>query len=340
MSTGYADLGMVLRISGRLKEAEAIYRESLDMLHQAGAGGSGYIGRSKSFLANLLCELNQLDEAWQLTSESIDHGQLWNNPNHLGHAYWTQARILYGKGDIGAAEEALHKAAKITMQPAVVPNLRTVVETFGVRLALTQGRVSEAQRWAEEHPISQKTPEQNIEVFDLQILAHARIWIAQEKFSAAWKLLEKLETEARAGGRANTLIEALTLKALAAPKRATALKVLESALELGVPEGYRRTFLDEGNRLQQLLESLRGRSALVKPLIGAIIGKPKIETILTARELDILRGMAEGLSNKEIGQKLFVSAGTVKAHSAAIYRKLEVANRTEAIARAKDLGLL
>ena len=56
--------------------------------------------------------------------------------------------------------------------------------------------------------------------------------------------------------------------------------------------------------------------------------------------LEILQGMAEGLSNKEIGQRLYISAGTVKAHSAAIYRKLDVANRTEAIARAKDLNLL
>lgn len=340
MSTGYADLGMVLRLLGRLKEAEATYRESLEMLHQAGAGGLGYIGRSKSFLANLLCERNQLDEAWQLTNESIEHSELWNNPNHRGHAYWTQARILHGKGDTAAAEEALKKAAKITMQPAIVPNLRAVVETFGVRLALAQGRVSEAQRWAEEHPISQKTPPQNIEVFDLQILAHARILIAQEKLSAAWKLLEKLEKDARTTGRTNTLIETLTLKTLAAPKRSTALEVLESAIELGIPEGYRRTFLDEGDRLQQLLESLRGRPNLVEPLLGAIPGKSKVETILTSREFDILRGMAEGLSNKEIGQKLFVSAGTVKAHSAAIYRKLEVANRTGAIARAKDLGLL
>ena len=340
MSTGYADLGMVLRLSGRLKEAEGIYRESLEMLHQNGVGGLGYIGRSKSFLANLLCERNQLDEAWQLTNESIDHSQLWNNPNHLAHAYWTQARILYGKGDWVAAEHALKKAGDVAAQPAVVPNLRAVVETFGVRLVLAQGGVSEAQRWAEEHPISQKTPPHNIEVFDLQVLTHARILIAQKKSSAAWKLLERLETDARGTDRTNTLIETLTLKALAAPKRSAALEVLESALELGIPEGYRRTFLDEGERLRHLLESLHARSALVEPLLGTIPGKRKLETLLTARELDILRGMAEGLSNKEIGQKLFVSAGTVKAHSAAIYRKLEVANRTGAIARAKDLGLL
>jgi ATP/maltotriose-dependent transcriptional regulator MalT len=62
------------------------------------------------------------------------------------------------------------------------------------------------------------------------------------------------------------------------------------------------------------------------------------ELVLTRRELDILRWMSAGLSNAEIGNKLFISAGTVKAHSAAIYRKLDVANRAEAISKAKDLG--
>ncbi len=56
--------------------------------------------------------------------------------------------------------------------------------------------------------------------------------------------------------------------------------------------------------------------------------------------MEILRLMAEGLSNEAIGQRLYISTGTVKAHSASIYRKLAAANRTQAIARAKDLGLL
>ena len=192
----------------------------------------------------------------------------------------------------------------------------------------------------EAHSLSEETSQRNTESFELQVLAHARVLISQGNLSAAWKLLERLETNARAEGRNNTLIETLMLKALAAPRHATALEVLESALKLGIPEGYRRTFLDEGDRLRTLLEDLRGRSALVEPLIGAAEKKSKAESPLTAREMDIMRGMAEGLSNKQIGQRLFISAGTVKAHSAAIYRKLDVANRTEAIARAKDTGLL
>lgn len=165
--------------------------------------------------------------------------------------------------------------------------------------------------------------------------------IAQGDKEVAWNLLDELEQDARHTNRVETLIKVLILKALASSSSASALKALEAALELGIPEGYRRVFLDEGEKVLSLLEGMRGRSELVMPLLGSKTEKNKNEQmILTTRELEILGGMAEGMSNKEIGQRLFISAGTVKAHSAAIYRKLDVENRTEAIARAKDLGLI
>jgi LuxR family maltose regulon positive regulatory protein len=192
----------------------------------------------------------------------------------------------------------------------------------------------------ESHPLNRDASQQNMEAFEMLALTHVRILLAQKNIPAVWKLLEELETPARDETRNNTLIEILTLKSLASTSRASALTSLESALSLGIPQGYRRIFLDEGSKLKPLLESLQGRTKLVEPLIGADEAKQKASGPLTARERDILRGIAEGLSNKEIGQKLFISAGTVKAHSAAIYRKLDVANRTGAIARAKDLGLV
>ena len=66
----------------------------------------------------------------------------------------------------------------------------------------------------------------------------------------------------------------------------------------------------------------------------------KPSSLLSDREIEILGCMAEGLTNPQIGKRLFISTGTVKAHSAAIYRKLDSANRSEAISRAKDLGLI
>lgn len=339
LSTSYVDLGMVLRLSGRLREAEATYREGLEMMQQSATSGLGFVGRLESFLANILYEKNELDEAMQLVNASIAHNEMWSNPNHIAHAYWTRSRILFGM-HAGSVEEGLDKAETTAAHPAVVPTLRMNVAALRVRFWLRKGCLQDAVRWMESHPLDGETIQQNVESFEIQALAHARILLAQEKFPNAWNLLDELETPARNHGRMNTLIEILTLKALAATSRIRALESLESALSLGVPEGYRRIFLDEGQNLKMLLNGLRGRTKFVEPLIGAEEAKSKMDGLLTARELDILGGMADGLSNKEIGQKLFISAGTVKAHSAAIYRKLDVSNRTGAIARAKDLGLV
>ncbi len=62
--------------------------------------------------------------------------------------------------------------------------------------------------------------------------------------------------------------------------------------------------------------------------------------ILSARELDILKLIADGLSNKEIGQKLFLAIDTVKGHNRKIFEKLEVTNRTEAVAKARAYKLI
>lgn len=339
LSTSYADLGMVLRLSGKLREAEATYREGLKVMKQSDAGGLGFVGRLESFLANVLYEKNELDEAIQLVNASIAHNEMWSNPNHVAHAYWTKSRILFGM-NADSVEDTLDKAEAAATHPAVVSTLRAGVDTLLVRFWLKTGRLNDAAQWMEFHPLNRDASQQNMEAFEMLALTHIRILLAQEKYPAAWKLLEELETPAHDERRNNTLIEILTLKSLASTSRARALILLESALSLGIPQGYRRIFLDEGPKLKPLLDGLSGRTKLVEPLIDADEAKQKVDGPLTARELDILRGMADGLSNKEIGQKLFISAGTVKAHSAAVYRKLEVANRTGAIARAKDLGLV
>jgi LuxR family maltose regulon positive regulatory protein len=143
---------------------------------------------------------------------------------------------------------------------------------------------------------------------------------------------------------------------------------LERALALAEPEGYVRIFLDEGQPMQLLLAqwlAQAGASPLreyarhllsqfdtkaravmppqktasltAEPLSGP--SQPLIEP-LSPRELEVLHLIAQGRTNKEIAGQLVVAPGTVKAHTSHIYRKLDVTNRTEAVARARQLGLL
>jgi LuxR family maltose regulon positive regulatory protein len=140
---------------------------------------------------------------------------------------------------------------------------------------------------------------------------------------------------------------------------------LTECLTLAEPEGYVRVFLDEGRPMQMLLaqwlahadaDPLRNYAPLreyairllsqfdAEPLIAAAKEKASpagdlIES-LSQRELEVLHLMALGRTNKEIAQQLIVAPGTVKAHTSSIYRKLDVANRTEAAARARQLGIL
>jgi LuxR family maltose regulon positive regulatory protein len=191
--------------------------------------------------------------------------------------------------------------------------------------------------------------------------------LAEGSFAGVSSLLERLLSFAEAQKRAGNVIEILLTQALAHQAQGyhpQALAALERALALAEPEGYLRIFVDGGESLRLLLldfklmvrkQSHEG----VHPLLGyvnkilaafpqAVEAIPQsksasykaISEPLSERELEILRLVAQGLTNAEIGQRLYLALSTVKGHNLRIFTKLEVQNRTEAVARARELGLL
>ncbi len=162
------------------------------------------------------------------------------------------------------------------------------------------------------------------------------------------------------------VIEALALRALcreASGERDVARADLERALELALPGGYVRLFVDLGPRLAELLDHLdlepeaaryavriraafqpAARAPSVEPEAGSAeagaIAPATGAEPLTGRELDILDGLARRLANKEIAAELGVSSGTVKSYAHSVYKKLAVSGRRRAVARAIELGLL
>ena len=122
-------------------------------------------------------------------------------------------------------------------------------------------------------------------------------------------LLERLHARAATQGRTGSLIEIHALQALARSAdgdQPGALTALAEALALAAPEGYLRVFVDEGPPMAALLRQL----------------------------------LAAGATNRAVAKQLVVTLDTVKRHVSHLFSKLEVANRTQAVARARELGLL
>jgi len=162
---------------------------------------------------------------------------------------------------------------------------------------------------------------------------------------------------AEVAGRMGRVIEILALQALAFSAQGdrtaatSAIKALDRALALAEPEGYIRLFADEGEPMAALLRQAAARGVAVEyvaKLLGALSPSPlsplpgvplPIEP-LSERELQVLRLVAAGLTNQQIADELVVVVATVKAHINRIYRKLDVTNRVQAVARARELNLL
>ena len=170
----------------------------------------------------------------------------------------------------------------------------------------------------------------------------------------ALALLDRLRRAADAEGRTGVTIEALALQALALWRRgdrAAALTALERALRLAEPEGYVRLFADLGLPMARLLQEARSRailpdylakllSAFGSDFVSSAPGGATLPEPLTPRELDVVRLVAAGLTNREIGEQLVISVETVKRHVSNVCDKLGAGNRTEAAARARELDLL
>jgi LuxR family maltose regulon positive regulatory protein len=198
---------------------------------------------------------------------------------------------------------------------------------------------------------------------DAERVSLARLLVAREDHDEALQLLDHLREAAEAADRRGYVVEILTLQALALRAReekSRALDVMGRALALAAPEGYVRTFVDEGPPMAELLsEALeaqqRGRldslrrvpahylrkllAALERDVAGAA-SAAELPEPLSERELEILRLIASGKSNRGIASELFVSVGTVKTHINNLYRKLDAHSRTQALARARELKLL
>ena len=313
-------------------------------------------------IAGIWYEWNDLEAALTHIKEGMEFIPYWSKADDLALAYANLARIQQAQGNMAAALDTIEKGAQAIQTGGVFSEAREEVVTGEIRTRLAQGDSLSAGRWASslEKELSLEDPFRFGN--ELAHITLARLYMVQRKLNECLELLSRLEANAQSGGRTGRVIEILILKALTMQKLgdpAQGLAILAKSLALAEPEGYIRVFVNEGQPMQlligqwlalatagplrdyaiRLLSQFDAESQNIKAQEKSTPENNLVEP-LSQREMEVLHLMALGRTNQEIAQQLVVAIGTIKAHAASIYRKLDVANRTEAVAHARLLGIL
>lgn len=340
-------------IRGDLREAMKTWQQMLRILNQR-KGSSSDLAWSTAwvhaFIGWVLYEWNDLDAA----------------ANHLQQAaaiamdirsdvirYYSLRKLALARlalGDVDGADQAIWD---LTQRETFFSLLNSSIPAWQARYWLLRGDLESASRWAQESGLS---------VYDDPAYPHCvfvypsliRVLTAQDRTEDALHLLDRLIQRAEVKGRLRHLIELLPLQAVALESQGesqAALDALEKAVILAEPSGFIRTFMDEGESVASLLRRLLPQTAApqyVAKLLAAFskrersapsADQPLLEP-LTERELEVLGLLAQGHSNQEMADILFITPATVNVHLHHIYGKLDVHNRTQAVVRGQELNLL
>jgi LuxR family transcriptional regulator, maltose regulon positive regulatory protein len=353
---------------GELARAEAACREALRLAESGGLHMLPAFGIVHTALAGVFLARAEVDAADRELRRGLELGRDGGSFEDLRARQIALARLQLGRGDPRTSLEALREAGEIASHSGSQLAVAEVA-AWHARILLRSGDLGGASSWAE----CARPRGGNDRGFlrELETLGVARVLIARDQAAEAVGLLDELLGPAEEDGRAGTLIEILVLRALARRAQGRidqALIDLQRALALGQPERYAGAFLEEGPELVGLLRRGasehrwgRGLGEFAGKLLAALESsvqrlpstpaahpafsprgprpQPLVEA-LSQRELEVLRLMAEGLTNEQIAARLIIALGTVKAHIHNISGKLGAQNRAHAVALAKELGLL
>jgi LuxR family maltose regulon positive regulatory protein len=336
-------LGVVQETDNQLYLAAETYRRVLHLFgdQPLPIAGEAYLG-----LARITYEWNDLDAAEQHAQQSLQLAQQAENSDRVVANEAFLARLKLARGDAAGAAAMLAQADQSARQHNFVLQMPEVAAAQVLTL-LRQDNLAAAAHLAQTHDLP---------------LSQARVHLAQGDPSAALAALIPFRQQMEAKGWADERLKAMVLQAVALHaqgEKDQALQVLGDALALAEPGGFVRIFIDEGAPMARLLSEAAARRIMpdyTAKLLAAFEAEehrdkaksylppassvqPLIEP-LSQRELEVLQLIAQGFSNREIGERLFLALDTVKGHARRIYGKLQVQRRTEAIARARELDLL
>ncbi|MGN7760548.1 LuxR C-terminal-related transcriptional regulator [Paenibacillus sp. 22594] len=337
-------LGNIQEVENQLPAAAGSYHRVLEWAGEPPlpAACEAHLG-----LARIFYEWNEWDQALLHSRQSVQLAQQFEDSDRGVAGEVLLAKLKLARGEVSAAAAILAQAELLARKEhfwAQIPQ----IAVMQVSALLHQENLDAAAILAEQHGLS---------------LCQAKVYMARGDTSAVLAVLEPMLGQAAVRGRPDERLKGMIFYAAVLYRngdKSAATQALAEAMTMAQPGGYIRAFVDEGLPVERLLREAQVGGELLdyrRRLLAAFeaenpqhsqlrsanqlpsTSQPLIET-LSGRELEILQLIAQGLSNREISERLFLALSTVKGYNRNIFDKLQVSRRTEAVARARRLGLL
>lgn len=355
--------GLCWLYAGDVRSAEPVLRDALAQSERALGRYSELACNSAAYLSAALYELNELDELRQLLDGRLDIMERVVLPDALVTVALASARLRRADGNPLEAIEGLERIDEVAQRRSL-DRLLAFAISERVRCLLYMGDMAGAaamlvklQALAARHaqsagPVSQRI--RGLARF-IEALYHAARWDDRAALAALGECGRDDTALLQRRDRCATLVlRALLLARLG--RREASLEVMRAALQQGHQHGLVRSVLDMGAEALALADACVAAHGAQDPVLAFYVDhlhqqqqrhRPAARQAtaapcepLSERELEILRALAQSMSNKRIALALGISPETVKWHLRNVYAKLGVMGRDDAVASARGMGLV
>ncbi len=365
--TALTNLSGLQFVQGHLHQAVNTCRQVVELASQRIGRQTPLLGKTLLNLGDMLREQGDLETAQDCLFEAAGYMEVISEFG-MPMVWLAIARIFMARQNWSNAKIFIDKARQRAQSSRSILMDDRLVEVVQARYWIARGELEPALQWARGLGYIDRSPadvfteaSRNASINELlqaEYFTVIRLVLAQRHPDRALEMLSFLYEKVQERGHQRRIIEILVLKALALDQKGLldeSLQTLSQAFTMAEPEGYLRIFVDEGEPMSWLLYKAVAHklspaysNRLLQVLLADKENSRKLESTfdgrlvepLSQRELEVLHLIDTGLSNDEIAARLYISLSTVKGHTTNIFGKLNVKNRTQAVARAHDLGLL